>query len=120
MSDQESYHAHRELPGGGTLAYRIDTDNDEIHDRLRSAIERAVGAVREQARIGGVGDPSDARFQEGSELIDCGSRFTVRDVRDEDGNIVYDVEFEDGKDMSILASEVELGIIDGTIQVVPA
>ena len=22
----ESYHAHRELPSGGTLAYRIDTD----------------------------------------------------------------------------------------------
>lgn len=119
MSDRQEQEIRQELPGGGTLAYRIDTDNDEIRGRLRSKIAQAVGAVREQSRIDGVGDPEDARFEKGAELLDCGDPVTIQDVRSVEGSIVYDVEYDNGEEASVLASEVELGIIDGTIQAIP-
>lgn len=59
------------------------------------------------------------RYAAGTPVVDCGRNGRVVDVRDgvEDDELVYDVEFEDDQVVPYPDTELELGIVDGTIRV---
>lgn len=62
---------------------------------------------------------TDNPCAEGATVVDCGDEGTVEDVRREQGTTVYEIHFEDGSRFDLPESELELGIADGTIQVIP-
>lgn len=57
-------------------------------------------------------------FPVGATIIDCGDKGEIVDARehDEEGH-VYDIEWEDADSVTYPHSEIELGIVDGTIGV---
>lgn len=61
---------------------------------------------------------SFAEYTEGTRILDCGDRGEIVDVA-EDDEPIYTVKFEDGETVVYPASEIEIGIVDGTIRVRP-
>lgn len=59
------------------------------------------------------------RYGTDTRVIDCGREGRIVDVYDgvEDDELVYDVEFDDGEVVPYPDTELELGIVDGTIRV---
>lgn len=60
-----------------------------------------------------------ARFEYpvGTRLVDCGDHGEITDITERAVGTVYTVEFDDGDERPYPASELKLGIVDGTIRV---
>lgn len=89
-------------------------------ERRAQAIEKRkkalLGELSQDEAEAGVEISPEYEYPEGTQIIDCGDQGEIIDTPDDD-QAVYEVEFEDGETVPYPPSEIELGIIDGTIRV---
>lgn len=117
---------------------RIDTENDqivlgdtalELYDRHgNEMVVDHTSAMDGYVAFRGANDEATVIFREvgprpvyseGTKIVDCGDEGVIEEVRDVEDTVVYDIRFDDGDEASLPASEIEIGIVDGTIKVKP-
>lgn len=64
------------------------------------------------------GGSDSPRLSEGDEIIDCGDRGEVVNVLQGSDPIAYEIEHESGQTNHLTAPELELALVDGSIEVV--
>jgi len=64
------------------------------------------------------GDTDSPRLSEGDEIIDCGDPGEIVAVRQGTDPVIYRVEHESGQINELTAQELELALVDGSIEVV--
>jgi hypothetical protein len=63
-------------------------------------------------------DETTTEYDERTTIIDCGDRGEIVEVHNDYDQDVYEIEYDDGETDELTATELQLGLADGTIEVV--